>query len=146
MGGCHEDIVTVLYFTSWFYSWSSVYCFWKTLSSQSIKTTYLLRLQYLFYDHNFSMIFTARRRSLGQGNIFTGHRHLSVHMGGGWSLHDITSCLGGVGGVSVKGDPPHGKELAVRILLECILVSYVASFSIIVQYSFSRQNCCLNRT
>ena len=66
---------------------------------------------------------TARKRSLGQGNMFTG---VSVHRGcmlpgGAWS--------GGVGGSLVRGGAlwrPPGRLLlrAVCILLECILVYF----------------------
>ena len=77
-----------------------------------------------------SLIFTARIRSLGQGNIFTPVCH-SVHRGV-WS--GPGGCLGGTcsrgmpspeGGCLLPGGAwwrPPGKLLlqAVRILLECI--------------------------
>ena len=97
-----------------------------------------------------SHIFTTRKQSLGQGNVFT-HVYHSVHKEGG--LYDVTSYLaarshvpfGGGGlwshfpsrraggslsrGVSLtetpwtENPPPkYSKEQAVRILLECILV------------------------
>ena len=63
---------------------------------------------------NFCFI-TARKRSLGQGNMFTDVC-LSTGGGGVWS--------GGVPG----GDPPRRLLLrAVRILLECILVDFTKS-------------------
>ena len=89
---------------------------------------------------------TTRKGSLGQGNIFTGI-YLSTGGGGlcpqgglcpGESLSRGGLCPGeslsrgvsvqgvSIQGVSVKGSlcqgDPHGKERAVRILLECILV------------------------
>ena len=66
-------------------------------------------------DNNlmFFGVFTERKRSLGQGNIFVPVCP-SVH-GGGWGV----TGRGGVPG----GDPSPGRLLllAVRILLECIL-------------------------
>ena len=94
-------------------------------------------------------LITARKRSLGQGNIF---RRMFLSVGGG-SLYDVTSCLaawshvpsrgslvtcsfGGTlswGGGSVQGDcqeeppspsdrgPLYGEERAVSILLEYFL-------------------------
>ena len=64
------------------------------------------------------ILVTSRKRSLGQGNIFTPVCH-SVHRGGG------------VGTPPGPGTPPSeqcmlgdtGNKRAVRILLECILVS-----------------------
>ena len=45
--------------------------------------TYLSRCKWLYPKHIvFSLIFTARKRSLGQGNVFT-HVCDSVHKGGG---------------------------------------------------------------
>ena len=99
---------------------------------------------------NISFI-TARKRSLGQGNIFTLVFH-SVHRGvlsqhalqvvsqhalqeGAWS--------GGGGGSAPKGSawwrPPPGRLLlrAVRILLECILVS---SFYFLECYVYTLQD------
>ena len=76
-------------------------------------------------------IITARKRSLGQGNIFTsvcqefcsqGSGGFLVP-GGAWSGGSVGgSAPGGVPG----GDPPPGRLLlqVVRILLECILVSF----------------------
>ena len=64
-----------------------------------------------------SLIFTARKRSLGQGTVLTPvchsvhRRGVSVKEGGSLSVW-----------VSVRETPPCGKERAVRILLECILV------------------------
>ena len=63
---------------------------------------------------------TARKRSLGQGNIFAPVCH-SVHGGGGsaWAgtpprqVHPPEQCM--------RGDT--GNKPAVRILLECILIS-----------------------
>ena len=74
------------------------------------------------------LIIIARKRSLGQGKVF--YSHLSFCSQGGL-------CLGGPcpgeslsRGVSVQrglcqGEPPCGKQRAVRILLECILVSFL---------------------
>ena len=60
---------------------------------------------------------TAHRRSCGKVMFL----HLSVIL----FMEEGGLCAGG--GVSVQGglcqgDPPYGKEQAVRILLECILV------------------------
>ena len=78
---------------------------------------------------------TARKRNLGQGNIF--QKHLSDHMGGGLCLWShVPSDVGGSlsGGLPAQKPPPtetppldrdltrYGKERVVRILLECILV------------------------
>ena len=85
--------------------------------------------------------FTARKQSLGQGNIFR-----SVCLSAGGPLYDITSCLaewsplpsrvglcpGGL--VSIKGDgslprgslleqPPESAKWAIRILRKCFLVN-----------------------
>ena len=55
-------------------------------------------------------LITARKRSSGQGNIFTS---ICLSTGEGASIH----------GGSLSGRPPlYDKERAVRILLECILV------------------------
>ena len=80
------------------------------------------------------LIFTARKRSLGQGNVFTGMCRSFCSHGGKGSLS---------GGGLLDRDPPtetswtetpwtetppalrpplYGKERAVSILLECILV------------------------
>ena len=83
-------------------------------------------------------IITARKRSLGQGNIFTPVCH-SVHRGGrawllwgghAWSLGGMRGRSGGVCVVAPGGcawdTTRHGdtvNERAVRILLECILVN-----------------------
>ena len=87
-------------------------------------------------------MFTARKRSLGQGNVFTPVCH-SVHRGGvyiGGSCIREGVCIGewiciqeGLhsGGVCMQGvgRPPYWmlrdtvNERAVHILLECILVS-----------------------
>ena len=83
-------------------------------------------------------IVTARKRSLGQGNVFTPVCH-SVHRGGHCpSMHHRSHGRG----VSVQGgslsrrvsvwgvwtEPPlpptYGHERAFRILLQCILVLY----------------------
>ena len=42
------------------------------------------------------IIFTARKRSLGQGNIFTPVCH-SVHGGRAWLLGGVRGCMGGGG-------------------------------------------------
>ena len=83
-------------------------------------------------------LFTARKRSLGQGNVFTG---VCLSTGGlcmmslpvwlpslmflaggvfvqmGFSVQGVT-----VQGVSLRGTLPYGGEQALRILLECFLV------------------------
>ena len=80
-------------------------------------------------------IFTAHKRSLGQGNVFTGVclstggvSWITGHMTGGsvqrglcpgGSLSRRALCLGG----SLSGRP-HGNKRVVRILLECILVDF----------------------
>ena len=73
------------------------------------------------------LIVTARKRSLGQGNVSTGIC-LSTGGGGGSVPACITGHMigglcpgGGMGGVC-QGDPPYGNERVVRIPLECILV------------------------
>ena len=75
---------------------------------------------------------TARKRSLGQGNMSTPVCH-SVHRGAVWSKRGAWSRGGWSWGCLVWGVPgpggawwrPPGRLLlrAVRILLECILVS-----------------------
>ena len=59
-------------------------------------------------------IITTRKRSLGQGNVFTC---LSFCPQGGLCPEGSLSR-----GVSVREIPLYGKERKVRILLECILV------------------------
>ena len=73
----------------------------------------IILLQFRDYFSNFQGIFwqyfkffTARRQSLGQGNIFTG----------------VCLSTGGRGFPDREPPPPYGKERPVRILLECILV------------------------
>ena len=83
------------------------------------------------------LIITARKRSLGQGNMFTPVC-LSVHGGRVWSRRGCLvrgSGSGGVawsGGLCGSGGMPDGDSLpgrlllrTVRILLECILVHYL---------------------
>ena len=74
-----------------------------------------------------NIIFTACKRSLGQGNVFTPMYH-SIYRGGlhpGWGLHLGWGALHPGGGWV---DPPIGyygdavNERAARIILECILV------------------------
>ena len=66
-----------------------------------------------------SFLFTARKRSLGQGNMFTG---MCLSTGGVPGLGGLVpggACLGGA-----WWRPPRQPLLrAVRILLECILVT-----------------------
>ena len=74
-------------------------------------------------------IFTARKRSLGQGNIFTRVCH-SVHRGGGVSvwchflLRESLSRGSLSRGVSLREIPLPGDEQAVCILLECFLLTF----------------------
>ena len=79
-------------------------------------------------------IFTARKWSLGQGNVLTGIR-LSTREG----LYDVTSYLAWgrslSRGVSLR--PPYGKERAVCILLECILVSHMSGNWTYLQYGYT---------
>ena len=97
---------------------------------------------YAIENGSFVENFTARKRSLGQSNVFTRvchsvQRRVSVQRGRG-------SCPGGLcrGGLC-RGDPPrrethpYGKELAVRILLECILVGIISSFMLIQELAFA---------
>ena len=72
-------------------------------------------------DRPLCLIFTARKRSLRQGNIFAPVCH-SVH-GGVWSRG--VPGQGGAWSRGVPGGDPHLGWLllwVVRILLECILV------------------------
>ena len=92
------------------------------------------------------MVITARKRSLGQGNVFTPvchsvHREERVsapacttgHMTGGVGLCPGGLCPGGSlfdgalcpGGVSVRETPLYSNARAVRILLECSLVLHM---------------------
>ena len=68
-------------------------------------------------------IFTARKVSLGQGNILIGVC-LSTGGEGGVSIRCYLLSRRGLcrGGLSKETPPRYGKEQAVRILLECILV------------------------
>ena len=94
-------------------------------------------------NHKLPLLITARKRSLGQGNVFTPVCH-SVHGGGGRrglcpNMHHRSHDSGGgvcvqeqgslSRRVSVKENPqdrdlPDGNERAVSILLECILVPF----------------------
>ena len=66
------------------------------------------------------VLFTARKRSLGQGNIFISVCQEFCSRGGVHGPRGV--CSRGVHG----GDPPRRLLLwAVRILLECILFSYI---------------------
>ena len=83
------------------------------------------------------VIFTARKRSLRR---LCFHRFLSVHRvagGGGLGL-----CPGG--SLSGRAPPPYGNELAVRILLECILVESFESRQMSYPHisSFTYRLCC----
>ena len=85
-----------------------------------------------FVSDDYALI-TARKRSCGKVMFLTAVCD-SVHRG--VSVHGRGLCLGGisVAGISVggervsvqgglcQGDPPYGKERAVRILLECFPV------------------------
>ena len=145
-----------------------------THSSNNERVVWLLKVSWIwkmlcvskrqpYITSELRWIFTARKRSFGQGNIFTPVCH-SVHGGGGRGgipaciAGDIPACLaaGGcaipaclaVGGVLSQhalqqgeggllrmgllqgggaGGHPPGRLLlrAVRILLECILVSFI---------------------
>ena len=78
---------------------------------------------------------TIRKRSLGQGNVFTYVCH-SVHSGDGVSFQGVslieTPCTETPWTESPRQrrpgqrPPPYSKEQAVHILLECILFSTVA--------------------
>ena len=87
----------------------------------------------LIVNRHLISLFTARKRSLGQGNIFKPVCH-SVHRGGTWSwgvpgpgrvsaLGDVCSSRGACSQGGAWWRPP-GRLLlrAVRILLECTLV------------------------
>ena len=114
-------------------------------------------IEWITYDVHSIAIFTARKRSLGQGNVFTPVCH-SAHGGGGGGLCMISLLVRLPGPMFLRGvsvsvpmflpgglpdrdplgqrypgqrppdrDPPdspllYGKERALRILLECILV------------------------
>ena len=82
------------------------------------------------FDTNFVVI-TARKRSLGQGNVFTG-----VCLSTGESGSRGVSALWSGGASGFRGyppdtppslldthslDTPHGQQAEVRILLECFL-------------------------
>ena len=80
-------------------------------------------------------IFTARKPSLGQGNIFTPVCH-SVQGGGvcmHWESVPREVCTREGGSASRGGQTPHWilrdtvNERALRILLECILVFFTYS-------------------
>ena len=73
-------------------------------------TCYHCRCKWAQWSASQSHIITARKRCLGKGIVFTPVRY-SVNRG----LP--------VQGVSPRETPPHGKEWAVHILLECVLVS-----------------------
>ena len=81
------------------YSFTVYFC----LNEAQENTLQYLNIALPFGSHTNAIIFTARKRSLGQGNIFTPVCH-SVHRGiclgpGGWGC-----LLPGVPG----GDPPDG--------------------------------------
>ena len=91
---------------------------------------------------NLILLFYRPQTKLREGNVFTLVCD-SVHRGGvsvyGRFLSGEGVCPGGgclcpagvslsSRGVSVQGDPPYSKERAVRILLECILVSSLDYF------------------
>ena len=71
-----------------------------------------------------SHIFTTRKRSLGQGHIFTSMCQEFCSQGGGaWSGRGgVGLLLVGGGGCLVENPPGRLLLRAVRILLECILV------------------------
>ena len=75
-------------------------------------------------------LITARKRSLGKGNIFTGvclstrgvYVHRGVSVQGGVSVRGSFSPERVSVWGSLSGRPPYSYVRAVRILLECILV------------------------
>ena len=64
------------------------------------------------------LFLSPAKRSLGQGNFFTRVCHSVYREGVSVSVLRVSVR----GGVSVRKNPPYGKERAVRILLECILL------------------------
>ena len=52
-----------------------------------------------------TVIITARKRSLGQGNIFTGMCQSFCPWGREGSLYDVTSCLAAWSHVPSRGSP-----------------------------------------
>ena len=107
----------------------------KFMSIQILKNTLHGKT---FAENQFNTVITARKRSCRKimflhlsATLFTGEGSLSsggVGVGsvqprglcpaGGVSVQQGGLCLGG----SLSGRPPYGKERAVRILLECVLV------------------------
>ena len=90
------------------------------------------------------VIFTAHKRSLGQGNVFTPAYH-SVHGGGGLPPGGSASgglprwvCLQGGSASGGGADPLELGNRVVRILLECFLVN--VNFLQIGKLSFGRNN------
>ena len=114
-----------------------------TLLLTCLRTTSSTSLQsmiFTFFLQCYTCFITARKRSLGQGNVFTPLCH-SVHRGDLCpSIHHRSHDQGGLcpggslprGSLSRRGqslsrgvssrETPPSNEWAVRILLECILV------------------------
>ena len=72
------------------------------------------------------VMFTPVFHSVHRGSLCPSPRHRSHDKGclcpGGLCLGEVSVQEISVQGVSVQGDPPYDNELAVRFLLECILV------------------------
>ena len=69
---------------------------------------------------NYIIIFTTRKRSLGQGYVFTRVCH-SVYKRG-VSVRETPP--------PDRDPPPYGEDRAVRILLECFLVCTISLLSL----------------
>ena len=104
-------------------------------SSDSPLVRHLLTFRLPTFQHLLDLlIFTARKQSLGQGNIFTPVCH-SVHRGGAWAGTPSSRYIPPGAGTPTLPPPPsrytpgssacwemQAHNQAVHILLECILV------------------------